>query len=139
MTNAGPLNSSTSRSDVLWNTVFSNINTANGVIEKGSNVGVDNAIIAEARFFRGFDYFLLVQTFGGVPLDLGSGNLKFNTSTTRLSKRYTVPEIYSQSVIPDLQQAIADLPSTPRVTGGVTKTVARLYLSDLRMVVTKSK
>lgn len=129
MTNAGPLNSSTSRSDVLWNTVFSNINTASGVIEKGSAVGVDNSIIAEARFFRGFDYFLLVQTFGGVPLDLGSGNLKFNTSTTRLSKRNTVPEVYSQSVIPDLQQAIADLPSTPRVVGGVTKTVARLYLA----------
>ena len=26
------------------------------------------------------DYFLLVQTFGGVPLDLGAGELKFNTT-----------------------------------------------------------
>lgn len=129
MTNAGPLNSSTSRSDVLWNNVYSSINTSNGVIEKGSAVGVDASVIAEARFFRAFNYFLLVQTFGGVPLDLGSGALKFNTSTTRMSVRNTVPEVYSQSVIPDLQKAIQDLPASPRVTGGVTKTLARLYLA----------
>lgn len=129
MTNAGPLNSSTSRSDVLWNNVYSSINTSNGVIEKGSAVGVDASVIAEARFFRAFNYFLLVQTFGGVPLDLGSGALKFNTSTTRMSIRNTVPEVYSQSVIPDLQKAIQDLPASPRVTGGVTKTLARLYLA----------
>ncbi|WP_028120801.1 RagB/SusD family nutrient uptake outer membrane protein [Epilithonimonas tenax] len=129
MTNAGSLNSSTSRSDILWNTVFSNINTASGIIEKGSAVGVENRIIAEARFFRAFDYFLLTQTFGGVPLDLGSGVLKFNTSTSRMSVRNTVPEVYSTAIIPDLQQAIADLPVTPRVVGGVTKTVARLYLA----------
>ena len=38
-----------------------------------------------ARFFRAFDYFLLVQTFGGVPLDLGSGELKFNITPSRTS------------------------------------------------------
>lgn len=58
---------------------------------------LDEALIAEARFFRAFDYFQLVQTFGGVPLDLGSGELKFNTSPVRTSARNTVPEVYTKA------------------------------------------
>ena len=125
----GSLTASSSRSDVLWGTAFSNINTANGVLENGSKVGVSEALLAEAHFFRGMDYFLLVQTFGGVPLDLGAGELKFNISTSRTSVRNTVPEVYTKAVFPDLKTAITNLPDNPRVTGGVTKTVARLYLS----------
>ncbi|MGX5691285.1 RagB/SusD family nutrient uptake outer membrane protein [Arcticibacter tournemirensis] len=119
----------TSRADVLWNNAFPNINTACGIIENGAAVGVSNALIAEARFFRAFDYFLLVQTFGGVPLDLGSGELKFNQNPKTSSTRNTVPEVYSKAIFPDLLTAINDLPDQPRVTGGVTKTVARLYLA----------
>jgi starch-binding outer membrane protein, SusD/RagB family len=126
----GNITSSNSRADVIWGTGFSNINTASGIIENASKIGtVSNALIAEARFFRAFDYFLLVQTFGGVPLDLGSGELKFNTSAVRTSKRNTVPEVYTKAVFPDLLKAVSDLPATPRVTGGVTKTLARLYLA----------
>ena len=94
----GSLTASSSRSDVLWGTAFSNINTANGVLENGSKVGVSEALLAEAHFFRGMDYFLLVQTFGGVPLDLGAGELKFNVSTSRTSVRNTVPEVYTKAV-----------------------------------------
>ena len=129
LSGVGSLTASSSRSDVLWGTAFSNINTANGVIENGSKVGVSDALLAEAHFFRGMDYFLLVQTFGGVPLDLGAGELKFNVSTSRTSVRNTVPEVYTKAVFPDLKTAITNLPDNPRVTGGVTKTVARLYLS----------
>jgi hypothetical protein len=85
--------------------------------------------IAEARFFRAFDYFQLVQTFGGVPLDLGAGELKFNNNPVRTSVRNTVPEVYTKAIFPDLIQAVADLPEEGRVVGGVTKTAARLYLS----------
>ena len=70
---SGNLTSSSSRSDVLWYNTFSDINTASGIIENGSAAGVDPSLVAEAYFFRGFDYFMLTQTFGGVPLDLGSG------------------------------------------------------------------
>lgn len=129
MSGVGNLTSSSSRADVLWNNAFRNINTANGVIQKGSGVGVSDAIIAEARFFRAFDYFMLAQTFGGVPLDLGSGELQFNTSTVRGSVRNTVPEVYSKVIFPDLLKAVQDLPTGARVTGGVTKTVARLFLA----------
>lgn len=129
LSGVGNLTATTCRSDALWGTAFSNINTANGVIENGAEVGVNESLVSEARFFRAFDYFLLVQTFGGVPLDLGSGELKFNITPSRTSVRNTVPEVYTKAIFPDLLNAIENLPANPRVTGGVTKTVARLYLA----------
>lgn len=125
----GNISASTSNTGILWNNSFPAINTASGVIENAAAVGISDALIAEARFFRAFDYFLLVQTFGGVPLDLGAGELKFNTSTVRTSKRNTVPEVYTKAIFPDLRTAIDQLPAAGRVVGGVTKTVARLYLA----------
>lgn len=131
----GQITPSTSRSDVLWNQAFPNINTANGIIENAEEVNIETpgtiaeSLIAEARFFRAFDYFMLVQTFGGVPLDLGAGELMFNTSTSRTSVRNTVPEVYTKAIFPDLLIAVEQLPETGRVTGAATKTLARLYLA----------
>ena len=112
-----------------WGTLFANINTCSGVIENGEAAGMDPTLLAEAYFFRAFDYFILVQTYGGVPLDLGAGELKFNTSTVRTSVRNTVPEVYTKCIFPDLEKAVADLPENPRLTGTATKNLARLYLS----------
>jgi len=111
-----------------WGTLFSNINTCSGVIENGEAAGMDASLLAEAYFFRAFDYFILVQTYGGVPLDLGAGELKFNTSPIRTSVRNTVPEVY-KAIFSDLEKALADLPENPRLTGTATKNLARLYLS----------
>jgi hypothetical protein len=119
----------------IWFNTFPYINTANGIIENAEAVNtakpgtVSAAIVAEARFFRAFDYFLLVQTFGGVPLDLGNGELKFNTTTNRISTRNTVPEVYTKVIFPDLVKAANDLPVAGRITGGVTQTAARLLLA----------
>lgn len=129
LSGAGTLTPSSSRADVLWGTAFSNINTASGVIENAAEVGISDALIAEARFFRAFDYFQLVQTFGGVPLDLGAGELKFNTTPSRSSVRNTVPEVYTKAIFPDLLTAVNDLPDEGRVTGAATKTLARLFLA----------
>ena len=111
-----------------WGTAFANINTASGIIENGADAGIDASLLAEAYFFRAFDYFILVQTYGGVPLDLGAGELKFNTSTVRTSVRNTVPEVYA-AIFSDLEKAIAGLPENPRLPGTATKNLARLYLS----------
>jgi starch-binding outer membrane protein, SusD/RagB family len=126
---AATLTASNCPSGRMWNNAFPNINTASGIIENAAAVGISDALIAEARFFRSFDYFLLVQTFGGVPLDLGAGVLKFNTSYARTSVRNTVPEVYTKGIFPDLLIAINDLPDNARQTGTVTKTVARLFLA----------
>lgn len=123
------LKSTNCRADVFWGSAFSDINTASGVIENGEAAGIDKALLAEARFFRAFDYFTLVQLYGGVPLDLGAGELKFNTSSTRTSVRNTVAEVYTKAIFPDFEEAVASLPDAPRTTGAVTKTAARLFLA----------
>ena len=112
-----------------WGASWPAINTASGIIENAAAVGLDESLIAEAQFFRAFYYFLLVQTYGGVPLDLGSGELAFNQSAVRTSVRNTVPEVYTRAIIPDLIAAVDNLPDNPRLTGTVTKNVARLYLA----------
>ena len=99
------------------------------MIQYASAAGVSTSFIAEAKFFRALDYFLLVQTFGGVPLDLGSGRLQFNTSTIRSSKRDSVSIVYTKAIFPDLNDAVNNLSGTPRVTGAVTKQVAQLFLA----------
>jgi hypothetical protein len=113
----------------LWDNAFPAINTASGIIENATEVGLKASLIAEAQFFRAFDYFMLVQTYGGVPLDMGAGELKFNTSPVRTSVRNTVPEVYTKAIFPDLLKAVNDLPETSRLTGTVTKNVARLFLA----------
>jgi len=129
LSGVGQLTPSTSRTDAIWGECFRNINSASGVLQYGTAAGFSPTLLAEANFFRAFDYFLLVQTFGGVPLDLGSGELAFNTSPTTFSVRNTVPEVYTKAVFPDLLTAVQNLPDVPRITGTVTKTVARLYLA----------
>ncbi|GGG49877.1 RagB/SusD family nutrient uptake outer membrane protein [Epilithonimonas arachidiradicis] len=125
----GSINSNTFPTSMVWGAVFPSINTANGIIQNGSAAGISESLISEARFFRSFYYFLLVQTYGGVPLDLGSGELAFNINPKTTSTRNTVTEVYTKAIFPDLLTAITNLPTNPRVQGGITKNVARLTLA----------
>ena len=129
LSGVGSLTPSSCRSEVLWNMAFGTINTANGIIENATESGLDAQYIAEAKFFRAFFYFQLVKTFGGVPLDLGAGELKFNSIPSRVSVRNTVPEV-NDKIFADLVDAEKDLPATDRMTGTATKTAARLVLAQ---------
>lgn len=113
----------------VWNNTFSAISTCSGIIEKGSEVGIEASLVAEAKFFRAFNYFLLVQTFGDVPLDLGSGELKFNTTPSRYSTRNKVEDVYTKAILPDLEAAAADLPATPREITAAGKIAAQHFLA----------
>ncbi|MBN2214528.1 MAG: RagB/SusD family nutrient uptake outer membrane protein [Bacteroidales bacterium] len=113
----------------LWENTFPAINTCNGIIEKGTEAGVEASLIAEANFFRAFNYFLLVTTFGDVPLDLGSGELKFNTTPSRYSTRDRVEDVYTKSILPDLQTAADELPAAPRITSATNKIAAQHFLA----------
>ena len=112
----------------IWNRAFIYINTCNGIISIGGANNMSPALLAEAKFFRAFDYFLLVQTYGEVPLDLGSGNLEFNTTPVRTTTKNSVPEVYT-AILKDFTEAVAELPDNPRLTGTVTKTAARFFLA----------
>lgn len=69
---------------VTFNRTFPVINTLNGLIEFAGQVPnfteqQYKESVAQARYLRAHYYYLLVGHFGAVPLDLGSGELKFNT------------------------------------------------------------
>lgn len=81
--------SQTGGSGTLWDHAFPAINTASGIIENASAVGLSNALIAEARFFRAFDYFMLVQTLAESPLIWAPVNS--NSTLTHHGFRYAIP------------------------------------------------
>jgi starch-binding outer membrane protein, SusD/RagB family len=90
-----------------WGRAYTAINTCNGIIELGIEAKdlsetQRNALIAEAKFIRANWYFILVHQYGGATLDLGSGVLKFNTSTENFASRAPASEVY-EAIINDLE------------------------------------
>ncbi|WP_321331613.1 RagB/SusD family nutrient uptake outer membrane protein [uncultured Bacteroides sp.] len=124
------INAATGSINVFWVYPFSFINTCNGIIEFGNEAGLSKELIAEAYFLRGYYYFNMVQMFGGVPLDMGSGDLKFNTTPTTLSKRNTQEEVYA-AIIDDMKYAAENLPISPRLPGCAFRATAIHYLAKV--------
>lgn len=113
----------------FWNTLFIDINTANGVLQYGVNVDMPAAtktnLLAQAKFLRGFCYFYLVTTFGQVPL-----HTTFSTSASTADAPASLADLYTQ-IIKDLTEAAADLPNTPASGTGkpATKPTALFLLA----------
>jgi len=112
--------------DILtpWNRSFNNINLANAIIQFAPDITMEaaakNTIVAEAHFFRAFYYFTLVQQFGAVPLDLGSGDMLFNQLPFQGFNRL-VPDLLKknyQLIIDDFTYATQNLPTTRPANGG---------------------
>ncbi|MDR1331197.1 MAG: RagB/SusD family nutrient uptake outer membrane protein, partial [Tannerella sp.] len=125
-----PITSQTGDFSNFWNSSYQYINTCNGIVEYGEEVGFAPAMIAEARFLRAYFYFNLVQMFGGCPLDLGSGELKFNTTPNRSSTRNSVQEVYT-AILADLNYAVENLPTGSRLVGTASKKSALHYLAKV--------
>lgn len=127
------LSPSNSSGGTYWNNGLQFINTCNGVIQYGETAtGITDAarksLLAEAHFLRGFYYYLLTMYYGAVPLDLGSGKLKFNTSPTTTSVRDPRADVLA-AVIEDFTFAKNNLPDKPSATGRVAKPAALHFLA----------
>lgn len=113
----------------FWGSMFTDINTANGVLQFGATANIPAAtktqLLATAKFFRGFCYYYLVTTFGAVPL-----HTTFNTDAVASDAPAPLADIYAQ-IIKDLTEASADLPNSVATTLGkpVTKPVALFLLA----------
>lgn len=119
-----------------WATCYQAINRANAVIARIPGIAMDQALqdrlVAEAKFLRGFYYFTLVQLFGKVPLQLTE-----TTSLTNLDlPRSPVADVYAQ-IIADFTAAAALLPQkytgtdVGRATQGAAKgMLAKVYLTQ---------
>ncbi|MCX8019197.1 MAG: RagB/SusD family nutrient uptake outer membrane protein [Chitinophagaceae bacterium] len=100
-----------------WNRSFNNINLANGLIEFAPVVPIPdaqkNSMLGEIRFLRALYYLNLVQYFGAVPLDLGSGELKFNQTAFQGFNRLPTDQLLVknyQAIIDDARFAAENLP-----------------------------
>lgn len=111
----------------FWNSLFININTANGVLQYGADANIPAAtktqLLAQAKFLRGFCYFYLVNTFGQVPL-----HTTFSTTASAADAPAPLADLYAQ-MIKDFNESAADLPNLPAAGMGkpATKSTA-LYL-----------
>lgn len=110
------MSSNTNDYAALWNNMFIDINTLNGVLQFGGDAPIDAAkktqLLAQAKFLRAFCYYFLVTTFGEVPL-----HLEYNTAVSAADSRAPIAEVYA-AIIDDLTAAAADLPNTPAAGTG---------------------
>ncbi|HEY4148627.1 MAG TPA: RagB/SusD family nutrient uptake outer membrane protein [Chitinophagaceae bacterium] len=102
-----------------WNTSFSFINLANAVVGDAPGVAMDTVakttLVAEARFLRGLYYLLMVEQFGAVPTDLGSGDLVFNQNAYQGFNRLPTADVLVKdynAIIGDFIFASQNLPLT---------------------------
>ncbi|MNX50529.1 SusD family protein [compost metagenome] len=123
---------SSSNVDELYNSCYQLIQSVNKTVyystvtEQTSNL---NTLVGEAKFLRANAYFLLVQTYGGVPIVLD------NITTPVLSfKRNTAEEVYAQ-IIADLDASLASVGTGVYSTTGkvnkraVNDLLAKVYLT----------
>ncbi|RNL93474.1 RagB/SusD family nutrient uptake outer membrane protein [Sinomicrobium pectinilyticum] len=124
-------NEISANSDGMWDNCFKAINVANNAIVSIPGIDMDegkrNQLVAEAKFFRAFNYFYLVKAFGDVPLLLEPSNLD-----ELYPERAPSSSIYDQ-IVSDLQDAIEVLPEKTFAANGhrISKYVAAMLLTDV--------
>jgi hypothetical protein len=125
--------------DDIWADLYVGISRANNAIKNipsttGLETAEQNQLLAEAKFFRAFGYFVLVRMFGPIPLvtepvtSLGTG---------LYPPRSSVQEVYNH-IVSDLTSALADgglstnhmADNEGRITQGAVATLlADVYLT----------
>ena len=105
------ISSSNSTNNGLWIGAYNYIYALNACIEgvtasKGIQPSAKAQLIAEARFVRAFQYFYLLNLYGGVPVVTGT-----DYNVTRLTGRSSTDLVYNQ-IIADLQFAESNLNSS---------------------------
>lgn len=124
------LNSSANFVRDAWQIWYRGINQANGVINRSTDVEMDEAEktvrLAEVRFLRALYYFNLVKTYGDAHLTLEE-TLGVEVEANRTPQA----EIYNQAIIPDLEFAISTLPDTQSDYGRATKPAAEFLLGKV--------
>jgi len=122
--------------DSNWNTEYTRLREINYLLAKAAEFSKPTDIatyVAEAKFFRAYIYFDLLQQFGGVPivlkpLEVGASELQ--------APRNTRDEVVDQ-IIKDLDEAIAALPLESAISsankGRVSKGAAQAFLGRVAL------
>lgn len=119
----------------IWDALYIGINQCNTVVERAPQVEElsdeeETRIIGEARFLRALYYFHLVQQFGNIHFTLEE------TIGVQTEANKTAPEIvYSEGIVPDLQYAAANLPTTASEYGRADKAAAEALLARVHLTI----
>jgi len=118
------------RTDSQWSSLYSMIRNANIVIEKipGASALTDaqkSQYVAEAKFFRAFAYFDLVKFWDHAPYrSVEDGTLSGDCPCSPKATLY-------EKVIKDLDDAIADLPTSPKLLGRPFVDAAKILKAEV--------
>lgn len=123
-------------SDAYWNNNYSRIRNCDYLLEKAATFSDQAGIsqfVAEAKFFRAYCYFELLQLYGGVPLITKTLNLD---SPELYGARATRDQIVDQ-IVADLEAAIPNLPASILANsadfGRVSKPAAQAFLGRVAL------
>ncbi len=118
----------------FWNLLYLAVKRANTVLANVPDIEMNedskSALLAEARFMRAWQYFILVRAYGAVPLRLEATVDLSSIDSPRMPEA----DIYTQ-IIADLQVSEVDLPTsigdnTRRPTRWTAKMLlAQVYLT----------
>ncbi len=120
--------------DGVWDGCYKAINVANGAIKHIPEIAMDGSVssrlIGEAKFFRAFNYFTLVKTFGAVPMPTEP----YESMENLYLERTAVETVYGL-IESDLKDAVNSLPAEKFYSNGnrVTKYAAAMLLTAVYM------
>jgi starch-binding outer membrane protein, SusD/RagB family len=121
-------------SNACWNPFWTGIYQANNVIVNFAKVpttdDLKNGAAAQAYFLRACAYYMLVRSFGPVPLVLGASDVSVKLP------RAAVSDVYA-SIVSDLQTAINLFPASYTITPDkVNPMSAQALLADVYLTMT---
>jgi starch-binding outer membrane protein, SusD/RagB family len=122
----------------FWTDTYDGIERSNYVLNAAETItfrsdSVKGMRIAEAKFWRAWHYFNLVQLYGDVPLIT---KVLVTPSEGPKYQREPVSKIYNELIYPDALDAVAKLPTTVNAAnkGRLTKGAAIMLLAKAYMV-----
>ncbi|WP_270088551.1 RagB/SusD family nutrient uptake outer membrane protein [Sphingobacterium sp. SYP-B4668] len=116
----------------IWDSCYAAINTANGAIKYIPGIKMEAAnvdkLVAEAKFFRAYNYFYLIKTFGDVPLVVEP----YEKLENLYPERNTTASVYAV-IEADLKEAVEKLPATTFLANArrITKYAAAMALANV--------
>ncbi len=119
----------------IWNQLYIGVNQCNTIIERAPEIdGLSDEkkseIIGEARFLRALYYFHLVQQFGDIHFSLEE------TIGVETEANKTSPEIiYNEGILPDLEFAVANLPTVASEYGRAYRPAAEALLARVQLTI----
>ncbi|MCQ2154006.1 MAG: RagB/SusD family nutrient uptake outer membrane protein [Bacteroidales bacterium] len=114
-------------SEGVWESCYQAINVANQII---GTINAPAKYVAEAKFFRAFNYFFLVKTFRSIPMPLAYTD---NSYSENLSLGQSEPDAVFEQIKKDLEEAAEVLPQKTFVANGhrISAAVANMALADV--------